>query len=323
MWKEIKLYFQWVRVWKRLPVKPWVEAAVAYKAGEFALAEQKYEQGLNKHSRHIASRCALLDLAYCKQKLGKFQEAEHLLRKILSRDLRCKEAYVRLSDLLRHTGRSFEAACLLKRANRSFPLDEELCALFVFAVLDNGGPEYLIREARMLLKQHTSQGSSSNKVKLAKARLAVLAGNSEHARELVDEVLCRTPNDLEALITSAQIALENHKVAIARQALRRALKASPKNPRVLACLAQSYLVSGPFYNANYAAQLAVLACQSSGWLGAKEMHTLAEAYYHQGDKMSALLMASKAKTTGQRLLGAYSDVKGLDRLIESLSGTQA
>jgi hypothetical protein len=54
------------------------------------------------------------------------------------------------------------------------------------------------------------------------------------------------------------------------------------------------------------------------------MHTLAEAYALSGDKMSALLIATKAKDTGGRLLGSYRDAKHLDKLIQRLSvGTQA
>jgi hypothetical protein len=54
------------------------------------------------------------------------------------------------------------------------------------------------------------------------------------------------------------------------------------------------------------------------------MHLLAEAYYHSGDKISALVVASKAKQAGTRLMGTYRDVRMLDELIESLSaGTQA
>jgi len=55
-----------------------------------------------------------------------------------------------------------------------------------------------------------------------------------------------------------------------------------------------------------------------------EMHTLAQAYVATGDKVSALLIASKARDTGRRLLGSFPDSGQLDRLIERLStGTQA
>jgi len=82
--------------------------------------------------------------------------------------------------------------------------------------------------------------------------------------------------------------------------------------------------AGPFYNGEYAKQLAIGACQLTNWSSPREMHLLAEAYYHTGDKISALVVASKAKQAGTRLMGTYRDVRVLEQLIESLSsGTQA
>ena len=46
---------------------------------------------------------------------------------------------------------------------------------------------------------------------------------------------------------------------------------------------------------------------------------LAETYYHLDDRISALIIAQKAKEEGSRLMGTYRDAAVLDRLIEHLS----
>ena len=133
-----------------------------------------------------------------------------------------------------------------------------------------------------------------------------------------------TNTSLEDIMLFSEVLLEEDKVAYARQQLRRALVVAPEHPRLLSLFAQSYLKSGPFYNPEYAKQLATQACQSSGWESPREMHILADSYFHEGDKVFALLVASKAKQVGNKLLGAYRGVKTLDKLIEDLSaGTQA
>ncbi|NDC38365.1 MAG: hypothetical protein EBZ48_09980, partial [Proteobacteria bacterium] len=121
-----------------------------------------------------------------------------------------------------------------------------------------------------------------------------------------------------------KLLLTEGEVMPARRLLRRALVKLPENPQILSLLAQSYLQSGALYNAEYARQLATEACQRSEWSSPRELHILAEAFYHIGDKASALIIASKAKEEGSRLLGSYRDVKSLDQLIDNLStGTLA
>ena len=84
-------------------------------------------------------------------------------------------------------------------------------------------------------------------------------------------------------------------------------------------LAETYLRSGTMYNAAFGKQLATQACIATNWLSPREMHVLAEAYYHTGDKLAALLTASKAKQAGSGLVGQYAKSHHLDQLIESLT----
>jgi hypothetical protein len=53
------------------------------------------------------------------------------------------------------------------------------------------------------------------------------------------------------------------------------------------------------------------------------MLTLAQAYILAGDKAAALLVASRAKDTAARLIGAYPEVARLEQMLQSsASGSQ-
>jgi hypothetical protein len=89
-------------------------------------------------------------------------------------------------------------------------------------------------------------------------------------------------------------------------------------------LALSYVQPGPSFDPEHAIALATKACQATGWCGIHEMYVLAKSYALAGDKISALLVASKAQDTGRSLLSIYPEFKNIERLIDSLSsGTQA
>ena len=128
----------------------------------------------------------------------------------------------------------------------------------------------------------------------------------------------------EVTLIYAELLIEEGKIAHARRLLRRGMQVAPEYPRLLSLLAESYLRSGAFYNPEYAKQLATNACQNTSWVSPREMHILAESYYHISDKISALIVASKAKELGSRLLGTYCHTRMLDDLISNLeSGTHS
>ena len=159
-------------------------------------------------------------------------------------------------------------------------------------------------------------------LKTRRAGLAYLSlerGREEEGRAELESICEAEQCPAEALILLAKVLLDEEKVAQARRLLRRALAVLPDNPCILSLLAKSYLVGGPLYNAEYAKQLATQACQKAEWSSPRDMHILAESFYHSGDKVSALIIASKAREEGNRLLGSYRDVKSLDELIDSLS----
>ena len=156
------------------------------------------------------------------------------------------------------------------------------------------------------------------------ARLAIRNGDNGKGEYELERIVALKGAPLEAFTSLGELLLGQGRVAEARQWLKRALTERPDNPLVQSLIARTYIKSGPFYNADFGVQLATLACKNSGWVSPREMHVLAEAYLHTGDKMSALLIASRAKEVGSRVLGSYRDVKILDRMIQDLSaGSQA
>lgn len=321
---RIRLYKKWWSTWKTIPVLAWVKAAALYRDGNYQEAIQYYEKGLAKHRSHPARFCARMDLAYCLFHEKRYQEAEKHLKNVTTFFPRSKEAHLRLARLQMWTGRSLDAAWTMRRALRSITADPDVVALFMIAVLDNGGPAFLLKEVIEASLKLDKEAQQNLRLQAARARLTMNRGDKEKGREFLEKVASDEKAPLEALIIYAEVLLETKKVANARRYLKRALNKAPAHPRVLSMLAQSYLCAGPFYNAEYARQLATDACQNTGWLSPREMHILADAYYHLNDKISSLIIASKAKEEGSRLLGSYRGSDVLDKLIENLSaGTQA
>jgi len=313
---------QWWKTWKTLPILPWIKGAVFFRAGKYQLAIKSYEKGIKNYKKHPARYCARMDLAYCLFKEKKFEEAEKHLKYVISALPRSKEAYIRLAKLQIWIGHSLDAAWTIRRALNTLPLSAELAELFLYAVLDNGGPPFLLQEAVQAVTALSKEERQEKSLLAVRARFLLTRGKKEKALKVLEKIVSEEAPAFDSLLIYAGELLEDNQVERARIFLHRALKKSPEHPRVLSLLAESYLKSGSNYNAEYALQLATQACQSSKWLSPREMHILAEAYYHQSDKMSALIIATRARQEGDRLLGTYPQSAVLDQLIDNIeSGT--
>ena len=318
------LYKEWIKRWRTLPVHAWIEAAALYKAGDYEKAATFYRKGLESHPRHPARINTLLDLSHCLFRTRKFEESERFLRQATIVAPKERESYVRLARLQLWLGCAVEAAWTIRQCLQSVPADPELVTLFVTATVESGGVDHLVQEAKDLLADLHCDAEASPRLEVAKARFLMLAGDHGLARDDLAALAAKDRGPFEAVIAFAQVLLEEGKIAYSRHHLHRSLQVSPEHPRVLRMLASTYLEGGAFFEPEYAVQLATRACQATGWRGIHEMHILARAYAISGDKISALLIASKAKDAGQRLLGTYPEVRRLEKLIEDLSsGTQA
>jgi len=316
----VKLYHRWWKAWGTLPVGTWVRAAANYRAGRFQVAVNEYRIGLNEAPHHPAAMSARLDLAYCLFKAGDLETAARELKFVISQSPVSREGYLRLANIQMWLGQKVEAAWTMRRAMRNVPRDAELVGTFLLALIENSGPSYLLKEA---IRESIQLKDTHPKLEVAKARLKILEGQITQGTNDLEALAIEKGASREAVLAYAEILVADGKIAQARLHLRRLMTSSTSHPRVLSLLAESYLKSGPFYNTDYAIQLATNACQATNWVSPREMHILAEAFYHAGDRIAALLVASKAKEAGRRLL-AYREFNDLEKLIQNLSvGTQA
>jgi tetratricopeptide (TPR) repeat protein len=267
---------------------------------------------------------ALLDLSHCLFRTRKFDEAEGCLRQAVLASPGERETYVRLARLQLWLGYATEAAWTIRSCLQRISPDPELISIFVTAVVESGGVSYLVREAKEHLSSVHVETDAYPRLEVAKARFEMLVGDRAAARERLAGLAALDKGPFDAVVAFAEVLMAEGKIAYARHHLHRALIVSPEHPKVLTLLARSYRDEGVFYEPDFAVQLATKACQTTAWKGIHEMHMLAQAFAVCGDKVSALLIASKAKDTGRRLLGCYREAKNLDQLIQRLSeGTQA
>ncbi|MCO6432461.1 MAG: tetratricopeptide repeat protein [Deltaproteobacteria bacterium] len=324
MLRSLTLYYRWWKTWGKLPVLSWMKAASFYRLKNYERAQQFYKQGLRSNPDHPACNSARLDLAYCLFKLRRFDEAQEQLRIIISKSPSTKDPHLRLTKIQMWIGHTLDAAWSARRAVQCAGPDPEMTALFLMNVLEHDGTSYLLQEALKQAEEIESIKREHPLLQAALAKLSIRKGEREQGRKSLLQV-CSQPNSpFEAHLILAELLLEEGNIAQARQELKRAMTVVADHPRILSLFAETYLRSGPFYNPDYARQLATSACQNSNWSSPRELHILAESFYHVGDKISALVSASKAKDAGNRVLGSYRDVKNLDKLIETLStGTQA
>ena len=319
MFSTIKSYFQWFRTWRCVPIVTWVKAAQLFRQGRYSQASAYYLKGLEKFAHHPASICARLDLAYCLFRLGSYEEAKEHLRSVITSSPKKREGYLRLARIQMWTGQPMEASWTLRRALREVGSDADIVASYLLAVLDNGGPSYLLKEGVAALNKLSAEDRVNPKIEVAAALISIYRGDVKNGRGRLAELAAAPHAPFEAVVNYGEVLLSEDRVAHARQQLRRALSVAADHPRVLSLLAASYLKGGPFYNAEFAQQLAMSACQNTGWQGPREMHVLAEALYHSGDKLTALTIAHKARDAGSKLLGNYRYVRSIERLIDSLS----
>jgi tetratricopeptide (TPR) repeat protein len=313
------LYIRWWKTWRALPVFAWVRAADAYRAGRFQDAERFYKQGIEKAVQHPARFSARLDLAFCLFKNGKFDQAKEHLHHVITFHQKNREAYVRLGRLQLWQGHSVEATWTFRRALQRVAPDGELVGLFLLSALDSPTSVHFVREAIEMIHSLPGEERTHPLVELALVKRAVLDGRKAEVWKTLIRLVSTEAQSTECLVYHAELLIQEANEVHARRQLQRALSVRPDCPQVLSLLARTYLMSGEGYNPSFSLQLSLAACQNSGWKNPRALHVLADAYLHLGDKMSAFLIASKAKDVNASLLGSYREENQLEALIDSLS----
>lgn len=314
--RQYKIYREWIARWGSMPVSAWIVAAEHYQRGEFENAARFYERGLRTHANSPATINALLDLSHCLFRLRRFEEAEQYLRQATSKSSTDREPYVRLARLQLWLGYASEAVWTMRMCLQKLPSDPELVTLFVTAVVESGGARSAVVEARDLLKELHYEAEAFPRLEVAKVRLSLLCEDSESARDELSKLASIDRGPFEAVVAFAELLIREGKLSYARHHLHRSLVVAPDHPKVLRLLATTYLKEGCFFEPAYAVQLAEKACQVTAWSGVEEMATLTRAYVATGEKVAALLVATKAKDVVARLLGVYPEVEQLEHLLQ-------
>ncbi len=318
--KRLKAHYDWIVKWHTLPVLAWIDAAEHYKNGEYQRASELYLIGLKSHPHNRARLNAYLDLAHCLFLLHKYELAESYLRRATSTFPKVREGYVRLARLQLWLGYASEALWTVRVCIQRTGIDPEILTLFISAVVDAGGNPAAVAEAREHLKTIYCDASGFPHLEAARARLDMWSDNKQEAREEIARLAQLDRGPFEAVVSFAEILISEGKLAYARHHLHRALTAAPDPPRVMKLLARTHLYSGVFYEPEYAVKLAQKACQMTGWRGINEVSTLAQAYLASGDKIAALLVATKAKEIAVRLIGGYPEVAQLKKMLQVSAG---
>ncbi|MCB0320901.1 MAG: hypothetical protein KDD60_08235, partial [Bdellovibrionales bacterium] len=302
----------WVTTWRTWPVFDWINAAEYYRSGKYLDAERSYKQGLEKHPFHPARFCAAMDLTRCLIAQEKYEAADKYLRRLSAELPRSRRVHTALFDLQLRLGLTLEAAWTLRRAARYIALDEELTGRYFYCVVDNGGPSFLLDEVRKLVGGVKIAGKSTLLIRAAEVRHTLeTQGYVPKLLKALETMADEESAGMEVVLLAAEALLRSGKIASARRVLRKGMKLDSSYPRVLSLFAETYLRAGPFYQPDYALQLASDACRKSAWKSPREMHVLAEAYFHLNDHLAALATAQRAQSEGGRLLGTYRDAASL------------
>jgi len=290
----------WWKTWRTFPVKAWIYGAKLYQAGKFEKAAKHFEKGIIQYPNHPARYAAQLDLAYCHFKSMEFVKSELSLKEIILAYPKLLEAHLLLVRLYLWTGRPTLALTHVSLHIRALAYSPELTTLYLMACIEDGTSGYLLQEAiyfftkRANIGQITSGSTLDLLCKTAEAMLQHYFGEETESTKNLNQIVSSGCPPVEAFIQLSYIYIKQLRYEEALGLLRRALRASPRNPNISLALSRCYLSIKAKESVEYAIQHAMSACQASGWLSNQALWVLTEAYIQQGNFIDAALVARKA-----------------------------
>ena len=291
--------FQWIKVWKSLPVLSWLRAARYFRTEDFRSAAYHYELGLRRHSNHGAAHCARLDFAYCLYSLGDYERAESELQLIVSDVAPLKDSYLLLARIQTASGDTDKAAKTMSQCLTLFGAEDDVVIAFAFTVFGSESSFELIAQAHTQLEALKSKLSlDCNNIPLIETALALYEsryGDPELGEQRLSRALATLNGPYEAVVLRGEGLLRAGRIQQARAQLRRALLSGARDPKPAGLLAKTYLQEGIFCEPERAIELATIACKNSGWKNPEYLQILADAYQANNDELSAGLMDSRAK----------------------------
>lgn len=291
------LAFDWMRMWKSLPVLSWIRAASAFVEGDFNAAAKFYQSGLERHTRHPARHCARLDFSYCLFRQGKLVEATKELEALLADGAVLKNAYLLLARLQHTQGASLAALSTICEYLDHSPDDIQALVAYVHVSgqsrirlpkLQQVKAELSASKSRFLIDDHRQL-----LIDAALAHYEIRFGERAVGERLLARVLATGQAPTEAVLLRGEAFLEVGRIEQARQQLERAYRMSPQNPIAPRLLAETYLVPGDFEEPTWAVQLAEVSCKLSGWKNARSLEVLSRAYDVCGEDVGAELVDAR------------------------------
>ena len=180
------------------------------------------------------------------------------------------------------------------------------------------GHKHLQDEIKELCNSKTKSRTDSALRLTAQAVYELYCGKKERASKIFAHIFIEKQAPFEAYMYYGQMLLKEGQIMLARKYFRHAMLKRPHFPKIVRLFAQSYLAKGILYRSEFAVQLATTAAQFSHWQNPWCLHVLADAYHHNGDNMSALIVASKAQNIGSKVHGHYPRADELQELISLL-----
>jgi len=263
------LLWSWVKVWQTVPVLSWVKAAQSFRNKDFRTALFYYEKGLRRRKDHPAAMCAKFDLAFCYYRLGKLEEAVAILAELVSGKNCPRDPYLLLASIHRSLGNLEVAAGILRRCKGQFARDMQVSVRLADVLLEIGESTKELQQLFVFLKRRRSElllsDPKQSLLDTVIANYEIHHGQAVAGLQLLGRVIASGTAPYEAYILRAELYLQEGRVLSARELLRKAMLLSPRNPRPLVLLSQSYCHVSGFAEPTWALDLAVEAVKLSAY----------------------------------------------------------
>jgi cellulose synthase operon protein C len=217
------------------------DAAAALRAGDYEAAIAALRGQARADPRRAAAHRAL---ARTLAEVGRYDQAEEVVRSFQSANPRSPELLTTLGEVLRARGRSAEAEAAFKKAIAGRAADA-LTAEVDLAVMrfDRGERDEARRGFHRLIDAYNgSAGLGSEQLAAVAVACRYLGADDpqlfKDALKAFDEAIAADPDNLDARAALAELFLEKYNRTDAGTAAQEALERNPSHPRALLALAR-------------------------------------------------------------------------------------
>jgi len=191
---------------------------------------------------------------------GAADDAEDFLREEVGRAENKRAAHIDLITFIRQAKGAEAALAEINVAIDQYENTEVLLALKAGTVFELGRPDEAVTILQSVI-DNAEPSDETDRFRVTLAKILVSTGNEVGARQLVEAVLARDPNQVSALKMSATWLIEGDKGDEAIGVLRRALDQAPQDAEAMSLMATAHERNG---DAQLAQDLLAMAVEASG-----------------------------------------------------------